>query len=355
MSQAEKTEKATPYKLEKQKEKGQVAKSVEFNSAMTLLTGLIIMTALWSGELDGIKALIKPLLISSGQLHYSLANIQQLFNLLLSQMISLFLPIALAIVLTVILATLLQTGFVWSPQALKPDMKRLNLIQGFKRYFSIKLLFDGGKNSIKFILIVVCLTMSLKHQLVRLLKLSLQSPFQYPQELVSIGLTISFHLFIVLAALSIIDFLFTRWKYGKDNRMSKQEVKDEHKQREGCPKIKAKIKQLQQEMRQRSASLANVHDADVLITNPTHIAIGLQYKRGEMPAPKVICKASGELALEAKKMARKHGITVIENKPYARALFRAVQLDQFINAEFFPVAASIFRQIYADQAEGVIA
>lgn len=352
MSQAEKTEKATSYKLQKQKEKGQVAKSAEFNSAITLLSGLIVFSALWSGQLETIKALLKQLLISSGQLHFSLNNIQQLFNHMLTQLITLFLPISLAIVITVVFTTILQTGFVWSAAALKLDMKRLNIIQGVKRYFSLKLLFDGGKNSVKFILLCVCFAISLKHQLPRLLKLSLVSPANYPDELTSIGLTVSFHLFIVLLSLSLIDYLFTRWKYAKDNRMSKQEVKDEHKQREGCPKIKAKIKQLQQEMRKRSASIANVKQADVLITNPTHLAIGLQYKRGEMPAPKVICKASGELALEAKRVARKHGVTVVENKPYARALFRSVQLEQFISEDFYPVAASIFRQIYADKHAG---
>ena len=162
---------------------------------------------------------------------------------------------------------------------------------------------------------------------------------------------LAMEIFLLITAIALIDILFSRWKYAKDQRMSKQELKDEYKQREGDPKIKAKIKQLQKEMRARTASLKQVRHADVLITNPTHIAIALQFKRGEMPAPKVICKVRGEMAIAAKKEAHRHGVKIIENKPFARSLYQAVSLGQFIDEQFFPVAASIFNKIYQERME----
>ena len=144
----------------------------------------------------------------------------------------------------------------------------------------------------------------------------------------------------------MIDKLYTRWKFAKDNRMSKQELKDEYRQREGDPKIKAKIKQLQQQLRQKTASLEQIKTADVIITNPTHLAIALKYDRGLMPAPKVVCKAQGELVKHVRLLAARHQIPLIENKPFARALFATTDLNQWIGREHFPIAAMIFRDIF---------
>ena len=153
-------------------------------------------------------------------------------------------------------------------------------------------------------------------------------------------------LLVLLFALAIIDKLYTRWKFGKDNRMSKQELKDEYRQREGDPKIKSKMKQLQHQLRQKTASLEHVKTADVVITNPTHLAVVLKYDRGLMPAPKVVCKAQGELVKQVKLLAARHHVPIIENKPLARLLFATSDLNQWVNREHFPMVASIFRDIY---------
>jgi flagellar biosynthetic protein FlhB/flagellar biosynthetic protein FliR/FlhB len=353
MSQMEKTEKATPHKLNKAREQGQVAKSTDFISSLTLLTSLILITALWSTDLQKISSNLSQLLISSHDFHFTLTNITQLFNTLLLSTVSMLLPLGLAIIITVILSTVVQTGFVWSTKPLTPDFKRLNFIQGFKRFFSIKLLFDGGKQSFKLVIVCSVLVLSFKQQLPTLLDLTQISTKAYPATLMHCFLTLGFQLFLVLFVASLIDLLFTRWKYGKDNRMSKQEVKDEHKQREGDPKIKAKIKQLQREMRAKADSIKNVKQADVVITNPTHLAIALKYNRHTMPAPKVICKAQGDMVDKVKAIARRHGISVVEDKPFARALFKAVKLNQTISEEFFPVAASILRQVYQKRGEAL--
>ena len=176
------------------------------------------------------------------------------------------------------------------------------------------------------------------------------NPANLPSLMVPLLSKIMLQLLVLLFALAILDALYTRWKFGKDNRMSKQDLKEEYRQREGDPKIKSKIKQLQYQLRQKTASLEKVKTADVVITNPTHFAVVLKYDRGLMPAPKVVCKAQGELVKQVKRLAKRHHVPIIENKPLARLLFAASDLNQWVNREHFPMVAAVFRDIYRKKA-----
>jgi len=347
---SEKTEKATPYKLQKAKEQGQVSKSVELNTCLLLLVLLLVAIALWPAFLSELNALTKHLLYLNTRMPFSVDSIGQLQQFLLSKLLSLWLPFALAGMICVIAASVAQTGFVWSVKPLAPDFKRLDISKGFKRLFSIKSLFEAGKNTLKLSLVLLLLSLSVRHELPTLLNFMNTEPGRIPAALMSLLSKILLQLLALLFALSVIDKLYTRWKFAKDHRMSKQEVKDEFRQRDGDPKIKAKIKQLQQQLRQKTASLEQVKTADVLITNPTHLAIALKYDRSVMPAPKVVCKASGELVKEIKKLAARHQVPVIENKVFARALFATTDLNKWISREHFPAAAKIFRDIYKQKA-----
>ncbi|MDI9817566.1 MULTISPECIES: flagellar biosynthesis protein FlhB [unclassified Legionella] len=343
---SEKTEKATPYKLQKAREKGQVSKSTELNTSFLLIIFLGIISISWLSALQEIKKLLIHLLNLAGHLSLSVDNLSQLSQFIWPTITSLWLPFALTGIIAVILTTIMQTGFVWSAVPLKPDFKRLNLVQGFKRLFSSRLIFETAKNSLKLSLTFLLLLLSFHHETKILLQLLSATPVEQPTLIMHLLLKIMLQLLLLLLTLAIIDRLYTRWKYQKDNRMSKQEVKDEYRQREGDPKIKAKIKQLQQNLRQKTASLEQIKTADVIITNPTHLAIALKYERTTMPAPKVVCKAQGELVKRAKWLARRYCVPMIENKPFAQSLFATVELNQWIHREHFPVAAAIFREVY---------
>lgn len=343
---SEKTEKATPYKLQKAKEQGQVSKSAELNTCVFLLVLLVIASALWPSSLVQIKALVTHLLVLTARVPFSVDSMGRLHQFLLSKITLLWLPFALAGILSIILSTVAQTGFVWSGKPLAPDFKRLDIVKGFKRLFSSKALFETGKNSLKLTLVFLLLTVSMRHELSTLLSFMITAPTHYIPLLMKLLFKILLQLLSLLFAMALIDKLYTRWKFAKDNRMSKQELKDEYRQREGDPKIKAKIKQLQQQLRQKTASLEHVKTADVVITNPTHLAIALKYDRGLMPAPKVVCKVQGELVKQVKLLAARHQIPIIENKLFARALFATTELNQWIHREHFPIAALIFREIY---------
>lgn len=345
----EKSEKATPYKLQKSKEKGQVSKSIELTTSLSLLVMLGMITALWPKVLFELKAIMTQLLKQAFNTPFKLDYIANLQNHFLSKLVSLWLPFALATILTIILVTIAQTGLVWSFSPLIPDFKRLNWAQGFKKMFSMKTCFEAIKSCIKLCLASLLLYYLITDNVSQILQLAFENPNQNAFFMMNILLKILFKLLLLLTSLAIFDLLYTRWKYGKDNRMSKQEVKDEHKQREGDPKIKAKIKQLQFQLRQKATSLKEVKSADVVITNPTHLAIALKYDRNSMPAPKVVCKAQGEMVAQVKSIAYQHGVPIIENKLFARALYHSVELNQCLSNDLFPVAAGIFREIYSQR------
>ncbi len=349
---SEKTEKATPYKLQKAKEKGQVSKSVELTTCVSLLVMLSLITALWPKQLKELCSLLRHLLEHSAHIQLSTDTISQLFQLIFTNLITLWLPFALASGLAIILGTVAQTGIVWSTTPLIPDFKRLHILQGFKKLFSLKSIFEAVKSIIKLTLASVLLFLVFKHQLINILQLTLIHPQQTLVFMMHFILKLIFQLLVILTILAFIDKFYTLHKFKKDNRMSKQEVKDEYKQKEGDPKIKSKIKQLQNQLRQKTASLKQVKTADVVITNPTHLAIALKYDRHTMPAPKVICKAQGEMVLQVKEIAKKYGIPIVEHKIFARFLHSSVELNHWITKDLFPIAASIFREIYAGRNNG---
>jgi flagellar biosynthetic protein FlhB len=345
-SMSEKTEKASAYKLKKAREQGRVSKSVELTTCVFLLVFLGVFAALWPTCLIQIKALSTHLLYLAGRLSFSVDTMNQLQQWIFITMLSLWMPFALVGLLAIAAATIAQTGFVWSSTPLTPDFKRLDLAQGFKRLWSSKSWVDAGKTTLKLTLVCCLLSLSLRHELASFLRFMAFTPAQYPRLFIALLSKIILQVLALLLALSMIDKYYTTWTFGKDQRMSKQELKDEYRQREGDPKIKAKIKQLQYQLRQKTASLEQVKTADVLITNPTHLAIALKYDRTCMPAPKVVCKAQGDMVKHMKALAARHHVAIIENKALARLLFVKSDLNQWIAREHFPMVAMVFRDVY---------
>lgn len=347
---SEKTEKATAYKLKKGKEQGRVSKSIELNSSVFLLVMLAVMGSLIPSALIHIKTALMRLLLLSTTFSFSLDHVVALQHVLLSTLLSLWLPFALSGMMIIVLTTLAQTGFVFSFTPLVPDMKRLNIIDGCKRLFSSKIWFDAAKNSLKLSLSCLLLTLSMKHELATCLNMMNHGPAESLPLFIRLISKLLLQLIMLLFVISLFDKLYTRWKFAKDNRMSKQEIKDEYRLREGDPKIKLKIKQLHQLQRLKTASFVNIKTADVVITNPTHLAVVLKYDRGLMPAPKVVYKVQGEAVHQVKRMASRYQIPIIENKTLARLLFASSDINQWIKREHFPMVATIFRDLYHQKA-----
>ncbi len=343
---SEKNEKASAYKLKKAKEQGSVSKSAELTTCVFLLISVAVASALWPSVQVQTKQLLLHVFYLITRMSFSIDTIIQIQQFLLLKIMLLWLPFTLAGILAIILSTMAQTGFVWSGKPITPDFRRLNIANGLKRLFSPTIVFEACKNSLKLGLAFLLIAVIIQHDLPTILAFVKAPPSRVTPLFLTLLLKLLLQLFILLFAFAFIDKRYTLWKFGKDQRMSKQEVKDEYRQREGDPKIKAKIRQLQYQQRQKTTSLSHIKTADVVITNPTHLAIALKYDRGLMPAPKVVCKVQGELVKHVKLLALQHRIPIVENKPLARMLFESSHLNQWVDRSYYPMVAMIFRDIY---------
>lgn len=342
----DKSEAATPFKLDEARRQGQVFRSAEMISLAMLGAALALALAGSMTALSGVMDLFGRLLIEAGRFQLVPFNALGLLAWLSERALLLLAPWALVLLLVGILSNLLQTGPVFSGHPLKPDFSRLNPAKGFKRVFSMRSLYEGLKAILKFAVLGFITYLVIKGLLEQLPQISGITPKRLVSYLHDQAALMVFLLLLGFAALGLADFAYSRWEFMKLMRMSRRELKDEFKRREGDPQVRNKRRELQRALRKRSAGVARVGDADLLITNPTHIAIALQYHRGKMPAPKLIAKASGELALRMREEAFRRGVPVFEVPELARALFREVDIEDAIPEGLFPQVAAVFRKLY---------
>ncbi|MGH8631080.1 MAG: flagellar biosynthesis protein FlhB [Burkholderiales bacterium] len=346
----ERSEPATPFKLEEARKQGQVAKSMELNSLVVLSLVLLATLSFGTWGMKQTMALSARLFTEVGRAHLSPRYLFGLYEWAFDAVVYILSPLVLLAMIGGIVSGLMQTGPVFSFKPLKPDFKRLNPVEGFKRLFSMRALFEAGKSILKLAVIGVIGYLTLRAFIPDLTGLLQRSPASYPQFLVEHGSVLLFFLLLGFIAIALLDLSFTRWDYLKKMRMSRRELKEEHKRREGDPQVRAKRRELQRALRKKTASTSRVKDADVLITNPTHLAVALEYRRGEMVAPRVISKGAGDIALKMRELAFRHRVPVVEDPPLARRLFRTVELDQFIPEEAYPLVAGVLRGILKARA-----
>lgn len=343
----DRSEQATPFKLKEARRRGQVAKSMEINSLIILSVGLGMAYMVGESMFTGMLNLGQGIFNESHNILLSPTAALWLYEITLRQLIDVFWPLFAALVIAGILGNVLQTGPVFSFFPLKPDIQRLNPVAGFKRVFSSRLLFESFKTIVKLGIFSSVLYFSLMAVASELLGLLDSNSGVYGKVFIDSSREVATKLLGVLLLIALLDLLYSRWHFSKQMRMSMRDIKDEVKRREGDPQIKSKLRQLQREAAKRTGSLQRVKEADVLITNPTHLSIAIRYERETMNAPLVIAKGSGELALKMRLASKKYGVPVIENKALARNLYRQVELDNFVPEELFPVVAKILVWVYA--------
>ncbi len=333
----DRTEQATPRRRQKAREKGQIARSRELVSMATTAGILCVFYLAGAAFMSRMTGLTGRLL----GLQYGRDSLTVMRSASLEMMLILAPFFAAAVVLAV-LSNVLQGGILFKPLSL--DYERLNPLTGFKNLFSISALPGLLKSTFKFVVGVVLFFIIVKKALV---VLPLTAAMDIPDiESAAFGLTskavaYAFTTFFVLA---VADYLYERWKFERSLRMTRDEVREEARESEGDPLIRAKIKSLQKEAARRRMMEA-VPKATLVITNPTHIAVALQYRRSETAAPKVVAKGKGFVAEKIRELARQHGIPLVEDKPLARALFK-VKLDSFIPEDLYRAVARILAYIY---------
>jgi flagellar biosynthesis protein FlhB len=343
----DRTEPATPYKREEARRKGQVAKSLDTNSVLMLAVALA-GAAMWGRRFisDGAEG-FRRLLGHAQEFPFDLAGLRAWMDSLFREVAHSLAPFFVLLIIAGVLSNLLQTGPIFSFHPLKPDMQRLNPVQGFKRIYSTKALFETGKSLLKLGLFGAVAWTAIVALLPGIMGMLGARPEGYPLTLLGYAESLAFKLTLAMLVVALLDLTYVRWDFAKKMRMSRREQKEEVKRREGDPHIRAKRRDLQREAAKRSSSLRRVPDADVLITNPTHFAIALRYERGRALAPKCLAKGAGEIALRMKAMAQRHGVVIVEQRALARALFDEVAIDGLIPESLYEPVARVYAEVAA--------
>jgi flagellar biosynthesis protein FlhB len=353
MEEQNKSEQATPHKLSEARKRGQVAKSLDCISLIGV-TGLLI--ALLAGARQGwlqLADLSRQLFEVAGVLVLSEATFPTMARELVSASLEVLMPFAAVGILCAVLGNVLQSGPIFSLLVLQPKFERLNPVAGFKRLFNKKMLFEALKSVVKLALFAFIAMMFFRSLWPALSILGALGVNEQLQWLADNAVALLFRLLLVMALFAVIDLALTRWLFARQMMMSKREVKEEVKRREGDPLVRAKIRELQRENLEQSRSMQRVPEADVLITNPQHLAIALRYDRARMSAPQIIAKGAERWAQQMRATAARHGIPMFEQRRLARALFRHGALGACIPAESFVEVARIYAELgQRERADG---
>jgi len=341
----EKTEKATPKKKQDSRKKGQAAKSQDVNTAIVLLS--VFLFFLFGGSYlgDQILALMKYSLGDFMLTELTEANIQSVLLVFLKEFFIFLAPIMAVALIAGIAANYMQIGFLFSTEPLTPKLEKLDPIKGFKRIFSVRALVELFKSILKIGFVGFVTFFVLWNKIDEILILSQKSIGQAMTELGSLTVQMGLYASGALLFLSLLDFLYQKYDFEKNIRMSKQDIKDEFKNSEGDPLIRSKIKQKQREMAMRRM-MQEVPNADVVITNPTHYAVALKYDETKQDAPFVVAKGADFIAQKIKLIAKEQNIITVENRPLARALYSGTDIGEAIPEEFFKAVAEILAYVY---------
>lgn len=341
----EKTEKATPKKREEERKKGQVAKSQDVNTSIILLFSFIVLFV--AGSFMKNEMLDMLTFIFTEKIHETVTmdSTMVLLQEGLIYFARLVAPIMAISVVAAVAANLLQVGILFTSEPLKFDLKKINPIQGAKRIFSVRAIVELLKSLLK-IAVIGTITFSViwlyKDDMMQLAFKPIESAVAFfGQVTVIMGIAT----ILALIFLAVLDYMYQKYDFEKKIRMSKQDIKDEHKNIEGDPFIKSKIKEKQQQMAM-SRMMQEVPEADVVITNPTHFAIAIKYDESITSAPYVIAKGQDEIALKIKEIAKEHGIMMVEDKALARSMYDAVKIDEVIPEQFYQAIAEILAFVY---------
>lgn len=343
MPDPSKTEKPTPHRIKEARERGQVARSIEINSVMVLLTGLLVIRYAGPYMVNSLRE-ITIFFYQNMNTPLGLENIYTYGIFLMGRTFLLLTPVLGAILFVGLLANYLQVGVLFSLKPLTPKLNNINPINGFQRLFSRRSLVEFIKSVLKLLIIGGIAFAGVKGALPNLVPAMDMEGTESLAFVGSLAIAILNKIIFVLLVLAVLDFLYQKWDYEDNLRMSKQELRDEFRQAEGDPMIKARIRQIQREMARRRM-FDSIPRADVVVTNPTHVAVALEYKEG-MQAPVVLAKGERVVAERIKEMAMKNGIPIVQNPPLARALLKSCPVGASISPDLFEAVAEVLAYVY---------
>jgi flagellar biosynthetic protein FlhB len=337
---SQRTEDPTQRKLDQAHEQGDVVKSTEVSSFVLLMGAAIAIAMFAQGAGQTFVRDFRIFLEQPDQLVIDPGGMMLLLRHCVTSLALMMAPILGVLMMMGVAGHVLQHRPVFSASRLAPDFSKLSLISGLKRMFGLEGLTNLGKGLIKMGIVGVAVWTTVWPLRLTLQNALTQSPVAIAAELMHVVIQMMIAALCVLAVIAAGDYFLQRYRFIERNRMSKQEIKDEFKQAEGDPLIKAKVKQIRAE-RAKKRMMAQVPKATVVIMNPTHYAVALKYESGKMAAPVCVAKGIDSLALKIREVAEENDVPVVENAPLARALYATVELDEPVPAEHFKAVAQV--------------
>ena len=342
----ERTEPASPRKRRREREEGRVAKSQDLGASIVIIVGLLGLSLLGGFFWQELVTYLQNTIALMGQTELGKAGWQHsLWINGLRMLVFVWLPLGGAAALAALGVTVAQVGFVITSKPLVPKPDRFNLVSGLKKIISLRSLVELFKGLIKAALFCIVIYSALRKEVKELVG-ALQLPLEG-------GLALVFHkiwklsmkLAFLLLSIALFDYLYQKWEFERSIRMSRQEIKEEYKQMEGDPMLRSKIRQKQRELA-RSRMMASVPDADVVITNPTTLAIALEYDKNLMEAPVVVAMGKGFIAQRIREIAEEHKVPIVENKPLAWALYDSSDIGDEIPHALYKAVAEVLAFVY---------
>lgn len=350
----ERTEPATQRRKDDAREKGQVARSIEINSVLILIACLLFFIMNGNQMLMSLKALLIEYFKMAAYTHLTPDTIYVVLSDMILKSIRISAPFLVLMVLTGIMGNLIQFGFLFTTNPLIPDFKKIDPVSGFSRVFSRRAWIDLIKSLFKVIIISWIAYLAIKNSLGLFFDMTGMDVPGMSFLFNTITLSILFKIILGLVVIAVLDFSYQRWEYSQNLRMTRQEIREEYKQYEGDPMIKSRIRSIQREMSRRRM-LKAVPEAEVIITNPTHLAIALRYDREKDPAPRVVAKGADYIAEKIRNLARDYQIPIVENRPLAQALYKSCELDDLIPEDLYRAVAEVLAYIFKLKGKSAVA
>ena len=345
----DKTEKATPKKLEDARKEGRVARSSDLINGLMLLLMFFVLRIFGNFMAKGFLESFVKYYNKTADISMEIFDVKQAVNLgneIVFDIVIACLPVLIGSFLVAFVGNVVQIGWKVTTKPLKPKLDRLNPIGGLKRMFSQEKVVELIKSILKVLAIAIVAYNEVKDRWLFILNLY---DFEFMQAIVNIFdivLDVGVKISVLFVIIGIADFGYQKWKHLHDLRMSKQEVKDEMKQSEGDPQVKGRIRQKMREGARRRM-MQELPKADVVITNPTHFAVAIKYDKEKAEAPYVLAKGADFVASTIKEAAKEHKIEIVENKPLARMLYYNVEIGEQIPPELYQMVAEVLAYVYS--------
>jgi flagellar biosynthesis protein FlhB len=341
----DKTEEPTAQRLEDFRKEGQVAQSKELSSLLVLLAAMGVMYGLGPTLAADFLNFMRRIFIEAATVELTADRIGPLLKLCLSQAAYVVLPIAAAGFIAGALGSLVQFGFLFTWQPLQPQASRINPLSGIQRIFSLATLMEAVKSILKLTAVCTVTYLLLESEIVGSASMMDMDSNQFVSYMSSSAFKLVGGVCVGLFVVAALDFTYQKFRFRKKLMMTKQEVKRDHKQHEGDPLLKARIRSIQRETA-RKRMMQEVPKADVVVTNPTHFAVALRYDGEKMAAPRVVAKGKDILAQRIKEVARKNGVPMVENVPLARALHKSVKVGGAVPRSLYQAVAEVLAYVY---------